>query len=721
MLQSGNNIISNENNNDLNSSDSESEIIINDDCIPDEVEINKQLFLFRQEIEAQTQSAQNENYNDVNEEGSEPIIVLKEIAKLNPCEEIQEGDVIIDDIFQTINQDESKCVSYCAEKCSNDDVNNNNSDMNKQSNEKVLVLSTLAQNHADIHKLLTTQMKNPEIDLSPSIILLIKKMEYYNDISDDVIKEEINEYVQNNKQSFVDNNDNSQNNNNNNNNELSSIQEEQVVNANHKKVFERLYDQRKKFEIEIREQKSRCSSVSLLSLNTKNRLEKLYNDYKKPKMVTSQNITKVPIKSNDKSIMILFNKFVNQFNKSVTSLYSPNIDTKNEDIYLTLNQLKILLNSDNLCFVNEYASGTNSKQEDLLYKIYYLLKVGNKLSLQNFFLFALSILNFQSCLNEKTKTQIIIYPQSTSSLLTSANTTSTASNNSNVLLPCIYFSVLPKNKINISKEQSQRIFKDFQVFNSNWKNSLAEKTKKKITMEIQIPTFKPETNTKYNNKKVKGNLFSHINQFKLQHSFDISSFKENEDEIYTFKPNINKKITHSNIKSKYKKINSSAGLLKFNKSKDEIEYEQNKNEYTFKPNLILSNCNIRTSNRLSIQDKTITIGNNNEHCSTNFDEQAYVERMKKGRNENERIKQAKLYRSSVTPNKNKSSTGIAFRRRPVLIIDIEIFGDNKRIFIYKNDNPALVSEKFIREHKIKDKNLIEQIKEMVYEEMKMVK
>ena len=171
----------------------------------------------------------------------------------------------------------------------------------------------------------------------------------------------------------------------------------------------------------------------------------------------------------------------------------------------------------------------------------------------------------------------------------------------------------------------------------------------------------------------------------------------------------------------YKKINSSAGLLKFNKSKDEIEYEQNKNEYTFKPNLILSNCNIRTSNRLSIQDKTITIGNNNEHCSTNFDEQAYVERMKKGRSENERIKQAKLYRSSVTPNKNKSSTGIAFRRRPVLIIDIEIFGDNKRIFIYKNDNPALVSEKFIREHKIKDKNLIEQIKEMVYEEMKMVK
>ena len=105
MLQSGNNIISNENNNDLNSSDSESEIIINDDCIPDEVEINKQLFLFRQELEAQTQIAQNDNdnNNDLNEEESEPIIVLKEIVKLNSCEEIQEGEFIIDDICQTIH------------------------------------------------------------------------------------------------------------------------------------------------------------------------------------------------------------------------------------------------------------------------------------------------------------------------------------------------------------------------------------------------------------------------------------------------------------------------------------------------------------------------------------------------------------------------------------------------------------------------------------------
>ena len=490
----------------------------------------------------------------------------------------------------------------------------------------------------------------------------------------------------------------------------------------HKKVFERLYDQRKKFEIEIREHKSRCSSVNL-SVSTKNRLEKLYNDYKKPKMVTSQNIATIPIKSNDKSIMILFNKFVTQFNKSITSLYSPNIDIKSEDIYLTLNQLKILLNSDNLCFVNEYSSGTNSKQEELLYKIYYLLKVGNKLSLQNFFLFALSILNFQSCLNDKTKTQILIYPKNTLSLLTSANTTTTASNNSNVLLPCIYFSVLPKNKIHISKEQSQRIFKDFQVFNSNWKSSLTEKTKKKVAVEIQLPTFKPETNTKYNSKKVRGNLFSHTNKFKLRQSFEklSSTFKEKDEEIRTFKPRLNKKITHHNIKSKYKEINSSAGLLKYNKSKDEIEYEQNKSEFTFKPNLTLSNCNISTNNKFSVQDKTMTLCNNDEHCLTNVDEQAYLARMKKGRNENERVKQAKLFRASVTPNKNKSSTSIALRRRPVLIIDIEIFGDNKRIFIYKNDNPALVSEKFVKKHKIKDKKLIEQIKEMVYEEMKMVK
>ena len=214
MLQSGNNIISNENSNDLNSSDGESEIIINDDCIPDEVEINKQLFLFRQELEAQAQYTQNENSN----EGSEPIIVLREIAKLNSHEEVQEGDFIIDDVLQTINPEESKCASNSAEKRSNDDMNNRIT--SKQSNEKVLVLSTLAQNNAGIHTLLAAQMKNPEIDLSPSIIALIKKMEYYNDISDDVIKEEINVYIRNNKQPSVDN-DNS---NNNCNYELSAIQ-----------------------------------------------------------------------------------------------------------------------------------------------------------------------------------------------------------------------------------------------------------------------------------------------------------------------------------------------------------------------------------------------------------------------------------------------------------------------------------------------------------------
>ena len=719
MLQSGNNIISNDTSNDLHSSDSESEIIINDDCIPDEAEINKQLFLFRQELEAQAQIAQNENSNALHDEGSEPIIVLREIAKLHTYEEIQEGDVIIDDIFQTVNPEESKCASNTAEKGNNDDVNNHIT-TSKQNNDKVLVLSTLAQNNAGVHTLLTAQLKNPAIDLSPSIVALIKKMEYYSDISDDAIKEEINAYIRNNKHSFVDSTNN--NNSSNNNNELSAIQEEQV--ASHKKVFERLYEQRKRFKIEMREHKSRCSSVNL-SVSTKNRLEKLYSDYKKPKMVTTQNITETPIKSNDKSIMILFNKFVTQFNKSITSLYSPNIDIKSEDIYLTLNQLKILLNSDNLCFVNEYSSGTNSKQEELLYKVYYLLKVGNKLSLQNFFLFALSILNFQSCLNEKTKAQILIYPKSTSSLLTSANTTSTASNNSNVLLPCMYFSVLPKNKIHISKEQSHRIFKDFQVFNSNWKSSLAEKTKKKVTMEIQLPTFKPETNTKYNNKKVKGNLFTHSHQFKLRQSFEklSSTFKENEEEMCTFKPLVNKKSVHSSIKSKYKETNSSAGLLKYNKSKDEIEYEQNKSEYTFKPNLTLSNCNTSTNNKLSVQDKAMSMSlcGNHERCLTSYEEKAYLERMKKGRGESERVKQAKLFRSSASLNKTKSSTGIAMRRRPALIIDIEMFGDNKRIFIYKNDNPALVSERFINEHKIKDKKLIEQIKEMVYEEMKTIK
>jgi hypothetical protein len=145
-------------------------------------------------------------------------------------------------------------------------------------------------------------MKNPEIDLSPSIIALIKKMEIYNTIPDDKIKEEIQLYIQNNKKSIINDNNNnlyihSNNNNKSNSNNVGNCESGQDDKQS-KKVFERLYDHRKRFEIEIKEHNARCSSASL-PIKTLIRLEKLYNDSKKPKMITTQHITNISIKSNE--------------------------------------------------------------------------------------------------------------------------------------------------------------------------------------------------------------------------------------------------------------------------------------------------------------------------------------------------------------------------------------------------------------------------------------
>ena len=204
MHQSENNNISNENCNLNNSSDySESEIIINEDCIPDEAEINRQLYLFHQETQNKAQLFQSDEHKHEQqyEECSEPIIVLKEVEQLGSHCEIKEGDVIIDDTLHHHLQEESKVVSS-QHKDKTEIEEQTCTDVpqpQSQCDRNILVLTSLAKNNVGINTLLTTQMKNPEIDLSPSIIALIKKMEIYNTIPDDKIKEEIQLYIQNNK------------------------------------------------------------------------------------------------------------------------------------------------------------------------------------------------------------------------------------------------------------------------------------------------------------------------------------------------------------------------------------------------------------------------------------------------------------------------------------------------------------------------------------------
>ena len=680
-------------NTSYNYSDSEQSIIENDDCIPDEEQINKQIELDRKkEEEEQAKKMKEEEQAKKEEEVSKPQKLQEETTPLPPIDFIE-----------------------------------------------------ISKSNPTINSLIQSQIKDPTINLSNSIINLIQKLPQYSSYSYDNINKELESYF---KEQWA--NDQSPKHEpqdistvpikkNANSPKLEEIQittkfelsliPEEPPNKE-KKVYERLYDKRKKYEIEITE-KQRSNSASI-PLRTQNRLMKLYNDGKKQKKPI-QSIKKIEIKSNDKSNLILYKKYLSLFNECVSTLYHKG-DIKCSD-NITLNQLKILMNSDNLGFLSNTSTKPSfnvlEKEEELTYTIFNLLQENNCISLQNFFIFSLSILNISTCHNENKSNLSFPVPSSTSSTSTSSgNLFISRQDNKSNLNPSVYFSV-NKNRIVISKTQSVKIFKDFQQLNKNWKAFLVEKTKKKISVE-NTPSFKPTTNVRFNNK-IKGNLFTHIKQSKnRQKSFDIMVYKQRENlqneelQNCTFKPRL---ISH-NSKPKYQIINTSMSTSKINKSKDEVDYELNKNEYTFKPNISISNVSYHK------------IFNASSMSHNSSEEEQHIERIKRGRFEKERVESAKMLREPYIEKKIKYNFQRILRKksskknsrsqsekqslvnskgeRPILVIDIELNNENKRIVIYKEDKPEEISERFIKENNIKDYNLIIQIKKMIISEMNSI-
>lgn len=591
-----------------------------------------------------------------------------------------------------------------------------------------LDLGQIARNNQAINSLLNNHLTTPTTNLAQSIVTLIHEMPEYSNYSLKSIQDSIDEYVSQNTPKAEPCQLTTKN-------ELSLIPEE--PDNKEKKVFDRLYEKRKKYEMEIISKNKTISNN--IPHETQEHLDKLYNDSKKQKKITPQ-IKKIDIKSNEKSNLILYKKYFSQFNQCISKLYN-NGDMKFSNS-ITLNYLKILMSNDNLGFLSNATGKSNyellAREEILTQNLFNLLQENGYVSLQNFFIFSLSILNLSNCSSEAKGGISFPALSATSSTSTSSGNligVQNVNNNSrqqteikHLLNPSVYFSVnTTNNLIVISKAQSNKIFKDFQQFNKNWKNFLVEKTKKRISQQDNL-TFKPATNIKYNNK-IKGNLFTHIKQSKSrQKSFDRLFYKqkekkENEELLNcSFKP----KLVSHNSRSKYKNINHSYSVSKYNKSRDEIEYESNANEYTFKPNISISQMNYEK------------FYNESTHSYASNEELQYKERIKKGREEKERIKKATMLRESYDNKKVKypypkvlNTSGSYYNKKPeirhllgenpLLIIDIEINKSNKRIIIYKDDKPEEISEKFINENNIKDYNLIIQIKKMIMTEMNNIK
>ena len=673
------------NNDDKEDFLNDDEIISNDDAIPDEEEINRQINIYKQKIIEENIKKEKELLNSLN---------FKEILKNNKA----------------------------------------------------------------IEALILNQIENPQLNLMNDIIILIKTDEKYKIISNENLNKKLILFLTDYKKELM-------------NIELTknvpveqikldSIPEIKEVKEENK-VYNRLYNQRKKYEIEIKEKKNILNPNSIPS--NLDYLNKLYNNessnYSK-KFVYDDNINNnnIQFKINSKSNEILFNKYNKKFNEVIDDLI------KNEKIKFNdrvdFNEFFILMK--NLGFVdnNTNISNENDKNNILIKKMFnsLILNGGNKeyISIYNIFTFTLSILNIQNFNNNNNNLNITdklnVLKTDNNKNLKNSNSTSSSSisfnrNKSN------NFIHIP---LNLTKKQSNKILKDYIFFNNNWKknnfSSNDPNSKKNILKESYSKskekenTFHPITNTKYN-KNIKGNLFSHINDQKnkkYETEININKSKQEKmDNEYTFMPKINKNYisnyTKDSVRSRYS-INSFKSYAT-NKTSDDIVFENNLAEYTFKPNLSLSK---------NFSKKILNKMNRSFYLNNSFiqsdKEEEYVKNMKKTREERNYVRCFKQLRNysyekdfsfnndnnnhrdkrnnSVCYNKNKK---LCFKKRfykknkkkPLFILDVNLTGNNKKqLYVYKGEKTEDIVEKFVKENNINDKENEKVLIDLINEEKK---
>ena len=675
------------NNDDKEDLLNDEEIISNDDAIPDEEEINRQINIYKQKIIEENIKKEKELLNSLN---------FKEILKNNKA----------------------------------------------------------------IEALILNQIENPQLNLMNDIIILIKTDEKYKIISNENLNKKLILFLTEYKKELM-------------NIELTknvpveqikldSIPEIKEVKEENK-VYNRLYNQRKKYEIEIKEKKNILNPNSIPS--NLDYLNKLYNNessnYSK-KFVYDDSINNdnIQFKINNKSNEILFNKYNKKFNEVIDDLI------KNEKIKFNdrvdFNEFFILMK--NLGFVdnNTNISNENDKNNILIKKMFnsLILNGGNKeyISIYNIFTFTLSILNIQNFNNNNNNNNNLNITDKNNLLkldnnknLKNSNSTSSSSisfnrNKSN------NFIHIP---LNLTKKQSNKILKDYIFFNNNWKknnfSSNDPNSKKNILKESYSKnkekenTFHPITNTKYN-KNIKGNLFSHINDQKnkkYETEINLNKLKQEKiDNEYTFMPKINKNYisnyTKDSVRSRYS-INSIKSYAT-NKTSDDIVFENNLAEYTFKPNLSLSK---------NFSKKILNKMNRSFYLNNSFiqsdKEEEYVKNMKKTREERNYVKCFKQLRNysyekdfsfnninnhrdkrnnSVCYNKNKK---LCFKKRfykkdkkkPLFILDVNLTGNNKKqLYVYKGEKTEDIVEQFVKENNINDKENEKVLIDLINEEKK---
>ena len=685
-------------NDDINDNLSENNtIIINDNCIPDENEINYQLTLYK---------------------------INKEFQEKKKKEEEEKNLIKNQTIDFEINFDE------------------------------------ICQNNPAIYALISSQKNDNSINLISDIIILIKTNEKYKNFPNDKLSQKLVLYINSLKKkkpleitdikiNDIENNITKENEV----NQILSLIPESQPSIN---VYDRLYNQRKKFQLEINETKSEKNDSFLKTHTPKKILEYLNKlssneTYIRNKTPNNMKIKKIEIKSNTKSNYIIYNKYKTQFENTIEEL-NKNLQIKYLD---RLSYDEFILLMKKLGFIRE----KHFENEIILAnKIFNILSNNYKtniISTNNLFIFTLSILNLHSCykddktiFNQNNKRNISISS-------TSSSSTSVLSRNKGQLL--FKFTTLKINSL-----QSKKIFQEFMPFNYNWKNNLLENNNEnyekkslknslsgksikinknksnKTYLNLDIPTYHPITNVKYN-QNIKGNLFTHIAQNKNRKILNNEAYYKEKERIEksecTFKPKITKYNPYNNqIKSKYNKtfISNNQSI----KTNDDIEFENNFKEYTFKPDISLSKKSSKKYYSFKRRKSSnSSILNSSNSFQTDENENKYIERLENGRKEREMIRNKKMLRNysydcfkkipishELNYSKNKIKFDDSMRNekgiKPLFVLDINL-NDNqkKRICIYKGENVEEIIKKFVDENNV-DGKYIKFIKNLIMKEMK---
>ena len=423
-----------------------------------------------------------------------------------------------------------------------------------------------------ISTLVLCKKDNPNLNVLNDIVTLIKSIDKYKNLPNKKILNDLKNYIEDlrlidikkKKLNFE--------------NKTFLTSSTDLKKEKEEDVFNRLYNKRKKFNIEIKSVRNNRSYSNNDRSDFFNRLY-LNESCCKNKIPQNDCSKNFQIKSSIKSKMILYNKYKKQFENILDILYKEG----KINYFDKLNYNEYILFMKKIGYLN-YED--NEIEINMAKKIFEFLQLKDSfIPVKNLFIFTLSILNLHY-FNSDENYRVSNKTYKSKSL----SSTSSSSNISiNKLSNHFKFNILTINSI-----QSKRIFTDYIILYYNWKknnqNSYNNNNNKELFFNQNF-TFKPVLNNEYN-QRIKGNLFSRVSKFQNLKQINYDNLRKEKIKIETkectFKPQITNYSFNFQRKPLFNNF-SCKNKIQIKKNNSNISLIKNLKEYSFKPDLNLKN------------------------------------------------------------------------------------------------------------------------------------